>query len=120
MKKCLNCGVCPYIREGKSVISTSNNHKVDIKCNSSHVNYLVGCVRCRKQNKGETDGTLKERFREHRGYVTAKMENKATGKHFNKPGHSVNDMTVTVIEKIFNNDRGRKCGSTSSTQDTRA
>ena len=33
-----------------------------------------------------------------------KMENKASGKHFNEPGHSVNDMTVTVIEKIFNND----------------
>jgi len=32
------------------------------------------------------------------------MENKATGKHFNEPCHSVNDMKVTVIEKIFNND----------------
>ena len=48
------------------------------------------------------------------------MENKATGKHFNEPGHSSNDIRVTVIEKIFNNDRGRKFGSTSSTQDTRA
>ena len=66
----------------------------------------MGCVRCRKQYIGETDRTLKERFREHRGYVTAKMENKATGKHFNEPGHSVNDMTVTVIEKIFNNGPG--------------
>ena len=34
----------------------------------------------------------------------AKMENKATGQHFNEPGHSVSDMTFTVIEKIYNND----------------
>ena len=108
MKKCLSCGVCPYVREGKSVISTSNNHKMDINtnvnCNSSNVVYLVGCLKCRKQYIGETDRKIRERFREHRGYVTAKMENKATGKHFNEPGHNVSDMTFTVIEKIYNND----------------
>ena len=47
---------------------------------------------------------LKERFVEHRGYVRAKMQNKATGKHFNEPGHSVSDMNITVLEKIFNPD----------------
>ena len=32
----------------------------------------------------------------------SKMMNKATGEHFNQKGHSFSDMTVTVIEKIFN------------------
>ena len=27
---------------------------------------------------------------------------KATGAHFNQQGHSFSDMTVTVLEKIFN------------------
>ena len=64
----------------------------------------MGCVKCRKQYIGETDRKIRERFREHRGYVMAKMENKSTGQHFNEPGHSVSDMTFTVIEKIFNKD----------------
>ena len=47
---------------------------------------------------------LKERFVEHRGYVRAQMKNKSTGRHFSEQGHSISDMTITVLEKIFNPD----------------
>ena len=56
----------------------------NVNCNSSNIVYLVGCGRCRKQYIEETDRKLKKRFRERRVYVTAKMENQATGKHYNK------------------------------------
>ena len=106
MKRCLNCGVCPFINEGKTVKSTSNNMKVDINtsvsCTSRNVVYLIGCKKCTQQYIGETERTVKERFLEHKGYVTSKVTNKATGEHFNQKGHSFSDMTVTVIEKIFN------------------
>ena len=108
MKKCLNCGVCPYVKVGKSVTSTSNRFKVDINtsvnCTSRNVVYLLGCNKCPQQYIGETDRMLKERFVEHRGYARAQMKNKATGKHFSEKGHSVSDMTITVLEKIFNPD----------------
>ena len=29
----------------------------------------------------------------------------ATGLHFNLPGHKVSDMRVTVLEKVFKNER---------------
>ena len=108
MKKCLNCGVCPYVKVGKSVNSTNSNYRIEINssvnCSSSNVIYMVGCKKCTQQYVGETERSVKERFREHRGYVAANLKNKATGQHFNEPGHSVSDMTITVIEKVFNKD----------------
>ena len=35
---------------------------------------------------------------EHRGYIN-NNKNKATGDHFNLPGHNVYDMKFTVLEK---------------------
>ena len=106
MKKCQNCVICPFVKEGKTVASTSNNCKVDINssvtCASSNIIYLLGCKRCPQQYIGETERSLKERFSEHRGYVTNNVISKATGKHFNEKSHRVSDMTITILEKIFN------------------
>ena len=52
----------------------------------------------------ETDRTLQSRFLEHRGYVANQHLAKATGHHFNLPGHSIADMEVTILEKIFSLD----------------
>ena len=53
---------------------------------------------------GETERSIKERFLEHKSYVSNTMLTKATGNHFNQKVHSVCDMEITVVEKIFNND----------------
>ena len=45
---------------------------------------------------------LKERFGEHKGYVNSKTLSKTTGFHFNSKGHSVSDMEITILEKVFN------------------
>ena len=47
---------------------------------------------------------LKERFSEHRGYVSSKNLTKTTGVHFNEKGHSISDMEITIIEKLFTED----------------
>ena len=47
---------------------------------------------------------MQAKFSEHRGYVVNKMLKKATGNHFNLPGHTVSDMQVTILEKIHNKD----------------
>ena len=99
MKICLKCGVCPYIKEGKSVNATSTGYKVDI-----NIKYLLGCKKCPQRYIGETERMLKERFSEHRGYVNTKNLSKTTGAHFNKKGHSISDMEITIIEKLFTED----------------
>ena len=53
---------------------------------------------------GETEQTLSQRFAEHRGYVRNRKLEKATGAHFNLPGHSMADMKITIIEKVMSDD----------------
>ena len=40
---------------------------------------------------------------EHRGYVN-NDDDTATGEHFNQPGHSLSDMTLTVLERVKSSD----------------
>jgi hypothetical protein len=47
---------------------------------------------------------MKFRFAEHRGYANNRDESQATREHFNSPGHSLSDMTITIIEKVKSND----------------
>ena len=49
-------------------------------------------------------GIKKNRISVQKGYRTKSNTNKATGEHFNLPGHKVSDMEVTILEKIFNED----------------
>ena len=65
---------------------------------------MLGCKKCPWQFIGESERSLKERFLEHKGYVSNNMLNKATGAHFNQKGHRISDMEISVVEKIFNND----------------
>ena len=54
---------------------------------------------------GKTERTLGKRLLEHEGYIENKMFDKATGFHFSTNGHEVSDMTITVLEKIYNRTR---------------
>lgn len=65
---------------------------------------LFFILKCDKQYIGETNKTLNQRFQQHKGYVNNKKLDKATGAHFNLPGHSVSDMRISVVEKIYNQD----------------
>ena len=55
---------------------------------------------CNQGYIGETKRTLRPRLAEHRGYVTKKHIDKATGEHFNLPGHTVANMKISVIEQV--------------------
>ena len=37
---------------------------------------------------------------EHIGYVRNKILSRATGEHFNLPGHSTHNMKFTILEKV--------------------
>ena len=75
-----------------------------------------------QQYIGETERMLKERFSEHKGYVSTQNISKATGAHFNSKGHSVSDMRITVLEKVFSQEpqfRKQREKLYIQTQDTR-
>ena len=74
----------------------------NVDCNSENVIYLIFCRRCPEQYIGETKRKFKDRMGEHRNYVRNQVLIKAAGLHFNKPGHQLSDMQVTVLEKIQN------------------
>ena len=52
---------------------------------------------------GETRRIMKFRFAEHIGYVN-NYDDTPTGEHFNSPGHSLADTTVTILEKVRSSD----------------
>ena len=51
---------------------------------------------------GETKRILKFRLADHRGYVNNHDYKTATGEHFNSPGHSLADLTlsITILKKL--------------------
>ena len=121
MKQCHNltemrqCHACPFIREGNKVNTETFEWKINkpVSCEDRNIMYLIECrkEKCRLQYIGETERTLRESCEEHKTYVNQKKMNKSTGKHVNLPGHSVSDMTVTILEKVKVNDtfyRGKK------------
>ena len=109
MTKCNNCPTCPFVKVGKIVKSAASSAVVPINkpvnCRTSNAIYCISCKKCQTQQYiGECERSLQARFADHRGYVTNKHLNKATGVHFNLPGHSIADMEVTILEKVLNKD----------------
>ena len=47
---------------------------------------------------------LGERISKHRNYIHRKETNQTTGDHFNKPGHSISNMKITILEKVKSTD----------------
>ena len=96
------------IKEVKSLKINQNEWKINqsLNCNISNCVYLIECKKenCNMKYIGETKRILKFRLAEHRGYINNKDETKATGKHFNLPGHRLSDLNVTILEKVKTND----------------
>ena len=103
MKKCGQpCTACPYILEGKNVQIDGKdrwNIEKNVSCKSFNIIYLLKCQKCRQKYIGTTGRPLKDRLADHRGYISNQVTSKATGHHWNLPGHSLADLKVTVLEQ---------------------
>ena len=116
MKKChkIYCNACPYIKERKNFkIDTHKKWNINkqVDCNAHNIVYMIECEKdkCKDKYIGETKRTLRSRLADHRGYVNNKHTDKATGAHFNLPGHSVANMKISVIEQVkYKSDLYRK------------
>ena len=106
MRKCKKpCQACPYILEGKEV--KVNNNEIwrimaPVNCNSENCVYMIECNKqnCGQRYIGETKRSLSKRLSEHKGYISSIFPTKATGIHFNKPGHGLKDVRITILEQM--------------------
>ena len=99
-----NCSACPFIREVKSLKINKGEWKINqsVNCESSNCVYLIECRKnnCKAKYVGETKRTIKDRLADHRGYIKNKKIETTTGEHFNTAGHSLSDLSITVLEIV--------------------
>ena len=105
MKKCgKNCTACPYIREVKSLRMNGKDWKINqnLNCNTYNCVYMIEYKKdnCKLKYVGETKQILKFRLADHRGYINNQDYTTATGEHFNSPGHSLSDLSITILERV--------------------
>ena len=99
------------MKEEKEFRNPYNKTKFKIKsaldCKSQNVVYCIFCNKagCSKIYVGQTQRQLGERFSEHKTSVRTKAHN-VVGQHFCGPGHSLENMHIMAIEKVFT--RGTK------------
>ena len=110
MKKCGKpCPACPFIKEGKSVKYKKSNWEIygKVNCETKNVIYLIECNKtsCRMRYIGETERQLRERFNDHKKYIKSIIPTQSTGEHFNSSGHSLHNITITIVEKVKHQDK---------------
>ena len=74
-----------------------------------HVNcflniYEIHCRHCGLVNVGETGRSLRSRMIGHRSAIK-KGSQSLLHRHFNQPDHSVDDMKVQILEKVYSSDK---------------
>ena len=97
----------PTSKHTKVIKTTATATTVELTrhhtCQDENLVYIVECSKCRLQYIGETKHTAEKRWAEHLGYVRNKRLDQATGAHFNLPGHKIDHMKFSVLEKIASN-----------------
>ena len=109
MKKCNKpCQACPFILEGKEIKGDKFDWKITTpaNCQTKNVVYMIECNKenCKQRYIGESKRTIGDRLSDHKGYVNSIFPTKATGIHFNKPGHNLANIKITIVEKLKKDD----------------
>ena len=100
------CIICKqHLTASKTFTSATTGKQYHIRnaitCDTPRVIYLLCCNVCQQsQYVGETSGPLRQRFYIHRSDINIDKGSLVT-KHFNSPGHTLQNMRVTAIERIY-------------------
>ena len=62
--------------------------------------YVIECTKCNKQYVGEMENALHIRMNGHRSDIKHRRLEKPVAAHFNSEGHSLQDLSIFVIEQI--------------------
>lgn len=105
------CQVCPHMTKTKTASSTASHFSVKLKgnfnCDSANVVYLLECNTCHLQYIGQTANAFRLRFNNHRAHAKS-LPNLPLSRHVGIPGHSFNNLKVTIIESNFNSNHARE------------
>ena len=71
-----------------------------LSCGSTKVIYGIHCVHCGLVYVGETGRSLRSRMNGHRSAIK-KGGQSLLYRHFHQPDHSVDDMRVQILEKVY-------------------
>ena len=96
-----------WIQEGKIIKYNNVNWKIS-KIVNFHTQNIINMTKSKKENCKsiyieESARTLKDRLAEYKTYIESFHLNQPTGEHLNQIGHSHSYMTITILEKVRNN-----------------
>ena len=69
-----------------------------------HTGWNIWCIKCSIQYVRETENALHICLTGHRSEIRHKRTEKPVARHFNLVDHSINDLTIMVIETIHMED----------------
>ena len=113
MERCgKQCPACLFVKEEKFIKYNKSTWTIisEVNCETKNLVYLVECNKELGKEKyiDESYKSLKDRTMEHVSYIKSIFPTKATGEHFNLAGHSLNNMTITITEKVKGDEDTRK------------
>ena len=101
------CKTCPMITPSRTITSKYNKtYKImkHLDCQTSYTVYVITCRKCGLQYTGETTQTTNNRIRNHISTINTKKDT-PVAEHFNGRGHTINDVTVTIVDQEFRKNR---------------
>ena len=102
------CKTCAHMKLGTTFCSKTTGEEFRVKatadCRTSNVIYLIECKKCSVQYVGETENALRVRLTGHRSDIKHHRTEKPVARHFNLSDHSIDDLSIMVIEKIHRED----------------
>ncbi len=90
------------------MVGPANTFKGGFTCVSDNVVYAIKCKRYHMIYIGETCRRLGDRFVEHKNDVTKEGKDCPVGNRFRQPGHSIEDMHVTVLLETVSGQKQRQ------------
>ena len=101
-KACGHCASCKHMKPSTSIRSFKNKKEYriqeDLNCQNHNAIYVIQCKTCGMQYVGQTSNTVNERIRGHTHDILSKNQHKPVSQHFNKDNHSINDVTVIILQ----------------------
>ena len=105
----VRCKTCPILLTTDVFTSHTTGEQFKVKgrasCKSYNIIYLIQCRRCGHQYVGETGQPLHNRVNGHRFDILHHRTNESpVAAHFNSTLHTVEDLTIMVIDQLFDQD----------------
>ena len=108
-QRCATCAVIQPLRFFRSSLTLRQYTVIsacDLSCSTTNVIYLISCAKCDQQYVGETKRKVSERLSGHRSSIR-KHANTFIARHFNLPGHTVDDIRIQPIEHAHHSEPWR-------------